>query len=107
VERDVMMPPAQCQTMSDVRAAIDALDDQLVALLASRVGYVERAAALKPALGIPARAPDRVAQVLSRVEAQAAACGLPKDLADRLWRLMIDWAINHEHKLMNREAARS
>jgi isochorismate pyruvate lyase len=100
-------PPEQCQTMIDVRAAIDAIDDQLVALLARRVAYVERAAAIKPALGIPAKAPERVAQVLARVEARASDCGLPSDLANELWRLMIDWSIDHERKLMNDEVARA
>jgi isochorismate pyruvate lyase len=93
-------PPAECLDISQVRAAIDALDDQVIALLARRVQYVERAAALKPEAGIPARAPDRVRQVLDRVEAGARAQGLPTDLAATLWRVMIDWSIAHEIHLM-------
>ncbi len=86
--------------MSQVRRNIDALDDQLIALLARRVQYVERAAWLKPGAGIPPRAPERVAQVLKRVEAGARAQGLPTDLAARLWREIIDWAIAHETRLI-------
>ncbi|HEY8161136.1 MAG TPA: chorismate mutase, partial [Methylocystis sp.] len=53
--------------MSDVRRVIDELDDELVALLAKRQRQIERAAKVKPALGIPARVPDRVDEVLARV----------------------------------------
>ena len=50
--------PADCHDISQVRAGTDALDDQIIALLARRVQFVECAAALKPEAGIPARAPD-------------------------------------------------
>ena len=43
--------------MSDVRRVIDEIDDELVALLAKRQRQIERAAKVKPALGIPARVP--------------------------------------------------
>jgi isochorismate pyruvate lyase len=95
-----MKPPAACADMRDVREAIDALDDRLVALIAERARYSERAAALKPALGIPALAPERVSEVLSRVEARAAAVGAPGDLALTLWRAIIEWSIERERALM-------
>ena len=95
-----ILAPAACLDMNDVRAAIDKLDNQLVDLLAVRVQYVERAAALKPSAGIPANAPDRVRLVLERVEARAATRGLPTDLARVLWRDLIDWGIAREKRLM-------
>ena len=97
-----VLAPADCRDMTQVRAAIDELDDRLVDLLALRVAYVERAAALKPRAGIPADAPARVRQVLQRVEARAAAKGLPTDLAAALWRNLIDWSIAREQTLMAR-----
>ena len=95
-----ILAPADCLDMTEVRAAIDELDDQLVDLLAVRVQYVERAAALKPSAGIPANAPDRVRAVLERVEARAATRGLPTGLATVLWRDLIDWSIAREKRLM-------
>jgi isochorismate pyruvate lyase len=92
--------PADCRDMADVRAAIDALDDRLVDLLALRVRYVERAAALKPALGVAANAPDRVLRVLERVRARATAQAMPTDLVTDLWRNLIDWSIAHEIQIM-------
>ena len=95
-----MKQPAECEDMRDVRNAIDALDDQLIGLMALRVRYVERMAVLKPLFGASAEAPDRVRQVLERVEVGARDKGLPTDLALALWRQMIDWAIARERKLM-------
>jgi isochorismate pyruvate lyase len=95
-----MKQPAESETIGDVREAIDALDDQLIALVARRVRYVERMAVLKPRVGVSAQAPDRVRQVLERVAAGAKAEGLPTDLALAIWRQMIEWAIAHETKLM-------
>ena len=93
--------PSQCRDMSEVRAAIDRVDDGLLDLLAQRVGYIERAAELKPSAGIPARAPDRVREVLARVGVGAEARGMPAELATRLWSVMIDWAIAHESARMS------
>ena len=55
-----------CTTMAELRRAIDALDDRLVALLAARAGYIDRAAALKRPLGLPARIGPRVEEVVGR-----------------------------------------
>jgi isochorismate pyruvate lyase len=95
-----MKQPAECEDMRDVRIAIDALDDQLIGLMALRVRYVERTAVLKPLFGAFAEAPDRVRQVLERVEVGARDKGLPTELALTLWRQLIDWAIAREGKLM-------
>jgi isochorismate pyruvate lyase len=92
--------PVDCRGMGEVRAAIDELDDRLIDLLALRVRYVEQAAALKPALGITANAPDRVLLVLERVQARASAKAMPTDLAEDLWCTLIDWSIAHEARLM-------
>lgn len=92
--------------MSSVRAAIDALDDKIVALLAERQRQVERAAAVKPRLGIPARVPDRIDEVLDRVAAASRREGLSSELAQSLWSALIEWAIAHEERLMGDRAPR-
>ena len=45
---DTPPKPEDCQTMTDVRAGVDALDRELVALLATRFGYMRAAARIKP-----------------------------------------------------------
>lgn len=92
--------------MSDVRATIDALDDKLVALLAERQRQVERAAAVKPNLGIPARVPERIDEVLERVARASRREGLSSELAHSLWSAIIEWAIAHEERLMEKRAPR-
>ena len=37
-------PPGECETMADLRAEIDAIDKELIALLARRAGFIDRAA---------------------------------------------------------------
>jgi isochorismate pyruvate lyase len=41
--------PAACGSMAELRAEIDRLDRELVALLARRAGYIDRAAAVRRA----------------------------------------------------------
>ncbi len=90
--------------MSDLRHIIDELDDELVALLAKRQRQIERAAKVKPALGIPARVPDRVDEVLARVLGAARREGLSVEVAMNLWTAIIEWSIQYEERLMGDRA---
>ena len=86
--------------MSDVRRMIDEIDDELVALLAKRQRQIERAARVKPGLGIPARAPERVDEVLARVLGASRRESFSVELAMTLWTNIIEWAIQYEERLM-------
>ena len=97
-----MTQPGQIGTMTDLRAAIDALDADLVRLLAQRAQLIERAIELKPAEGIPARASDRVADVLAKVKDRARAEGLSPVLAERLWSDMIEFFIAREEEVLGK-----
>lgn len=83
-------------SMAELREAIDALDQSLVALLARRAGMIDRAVELKRAEGMPARIPWRVEEVVQKVRASAATQGLDADLAESLWRPLIEWSIARE-----------
>ncbi len=89
-----------CASMTELRRQIDALDGELVALLAARAGYIDRAAVLKPGEGLPARIETRVEEVVANVRRAAAATGLEPDLAETLWRVLIDWSIAREEKVL-------
>ncbi len=95
-----MKPPADCRDMIELRAAIDGLDAQLVALLARRAGYIDRAAAIKREEGLPARIPARVDEVIAKVREHATAEGLDPELIEDLWRKLIDWSIAREARLL-------
>lgn len=91
-----MKRPQDCTTMADIRAEIDRLDEELVALFAERTAYIDRAAAIKEEIGLPARIEDRVEQVVANVRRHAATHGLPPDKLEKLWRKLIDWSIERE-----------
>ncbi len=102
-----MRPPADCHTMTELRAEIDRLDTALIALLVERAGYIDRAAQLKPAAGLPARIAPRVAEVLGNVERLAAQGGLDPALARALWTQIIEWSIAREERVMGPDADRA
>jgi isochorismate pyruvate lyase len=81
--------------MVEVRQGVDALDRALVTLLAERQRYMDAAARIKPdrdAVHDQARIDDVVAKVL----AAAAPAGLSADIAEPVWRTLIDRCIAHE-----------
>ena len=92
---DARVDPADCQSMVEVRQGVDALDRALVTLLAERQRYMDAAARIKPnrdAVFDQARIDDVVAKVLATAEAK----GLSADIAEPVWRLLIDRCIAHE-----------
>ncbi len=95
---DALLPPQSCQTMAELRVQIDALDTQLITLLATRSGYIDRAVDLKKMEGLPARTIDRVAEVLDKVSETASELGLDPALARTLWTELIEWSIAREAK---------
>ncbi len=96
------MKAADCTTMAEVRTEIDRVDAALVALLAERTTYIDRASDLKPALGLPARIEDRVEEVVAKVRDRAEAEGFDPALAEALWRQLIDWSIAREEDVIGR-----
>lgn len=88
-------PPQACQTMSEVRAGVDALDRQLVALLAQRFGFMDAAARIKTSRS-DVRDEARKAQVIANASTAAAAAGLPPGLAEDLWEALVEASIAHE-----------
>mgnify|MGYP001767059565 FL=1 len=93
-----MKAPDDCHDMTDLRAAIDALDAGIVAQLRARAAYIDRAAILKLGNGLPARIDERVEEVVAKVRAEAAAQMLDPDLVEDLWRRLIDWSIAREER---------
>lgn len=87
--------------MAELRSRIDRIDGELVDLLALRAAHIDRAVQLKPGEGIPARAEDRVAQVIDNVRALARDKALDPDLAEELWRILIEWSIRREQRTID------
>ena len=81
--------------MSELREAIDDLDSRLVALLAVRQAYIERAAQLKTGRD-QVRGVERIEEVVARVIAEGKRSGLSAEIAEPVWRTLIEASIKHE-----------
>ncbi len=93
--------PAACADLSDVRQAIDTVDQQIIFLLGMRLKYVLRAADFKAnAAAIPA--PERVAAMLSDRHAWAQDSGLSPDFVVPLYAQIIQWFIQQQTQFWNK-----
>jgi isochorismate pyruvate lyase len=101
-----MKRPADCETMADIRAEIDRLDEDLVRLFADRAGYIDRASEIKAEINLPARINGRVEEVVANVRRHAGTYGLPPDLVEKLWRRLIDWSIAREESRLGPDSLR-
>lgn len=81
--------------MAELRTAIDTLDARLVVLLAARQAYIERAAQLKTGRD-QVRDPARIEEVVAKVIAEGRKAGLSSDIAEPVWRTLIEASIRHE-----------
>lgn len=92
---DQTLPPDACHSMTEVRAAIDALDQELVDMLATRFAYMRAAARIKPARG-QVRDEARKAQVIANAKARANALGLPAEAIAAVWECLVEASIAYE-----------
>jgi isochorismate pyruvate lyase len=82
-------------TLADVRSAIDQIDQLIVGLLAQRGRCVREAARFKTqASEVPA--PERVAQVMAKVDRQARELGADPAVVETVYRHMIEGFIRLE-----------
>lgn len=86
------------------RIEIDALDLQLVQLLAKRQKVVERVIGIKLREGLPALIPTRVKSVIDAAERNAKAVDLAPELARTIWTVMVDWFVRYEEKALGKSA---
>lgn len=98
------LAPQACETMADVRAGVDAVDRQLVRLVALRQGYMEAAARIKPDRA-SIRDEARIEQVLENVQQLSWEVGLSWFIAEPVWRTLIERCIAHEFEAFDQTRA--
>ena len=81
--------------MSEVREGVDRLDEEIVALLGERFRYMDAAARIKPRRDM-VRDEARKAEVIGNAKANAMAEGVPPDLVEAMWELLVERSIAHE-----------
>jgi isochorismate pyruvate lyase len=93
--------PDACASLVELREAIDTLDTRLVALLTVRQAYIERAARLKTARE-QVRDAARVEDVVAKVIVEGKRTGLSADIAEPVWRTLIEASIEHEYRMFEK-----
>jgi isochorismate pyruvate lyase len=92
-----MKTPADCNSLADVRAAIDHVDEQIVALLGLRGDYVKSAARFKPNEAAIA-APERRAAMIHARRSWAERERLDPDFIEKLYRELVAHFIARERE---------
>jgi isochorismate pyruvate lyase len=85
----------QCEKMSDVRYEIDRLDRLLVQLIKERQDYMDAAARIKDSRAV-VRDEARIEDVMRKVLAACEKEGLSPDIAEPVWRTMMEACIAYE-----------
>lgn len=91
------IPPEDCASLDEIREGMDAIDREVVLLIAQRVEYVRAAAKFKTSSAGVA-APERVAAVLKTRREWAEAAGLNGDLIETLYQQLVNYCVSEEHK---------
>jgi isochorismate pyruvate lyase len=86
-----------CTSMTELRAHIDSLDDQIAALIAERSAFVAQAARIK---SNPEQIVDnaRIEFIIGRVREKARSAGAPEPVMEATYRAMIAAFIEFERK---------
>jgi isochorismate pyruvate lyase len=87
--------PQDCASMSEVRAGVDQVDRELVALLDRRFGYMRAAARIKSSRDA-VRDEERKASVIAAAVSEAHARGLPVDVIADIWERLVEGSIAYE-----------
>ena len=87
--------PDDCRTMTEVRAGVDALDRELVALFARRFAYMRAAARIKPERGM-VRDEARKTAVIAAAGIEAERLGAPAERIAALWEVLVESSIAYE-----------
>ncbi len=91
----MIKPAKECQTMTEVRLGVDALDRELVALIAKRQSYMAAAARIKTERNT-VHDSARIEDVVAKVKQSAEKLGLSIEIAEPVWRELIKQSIAYE-----------
>ncbi|MBD2088493.1 isochorismate lyase [Microcoleus sp. FACHB-1515] len=90
-----MKTPSDCENLSEIRAEIDRVDRQVIALLGQRFAYVKAAAKFKTS-ETSVKAPERLQAMLQQRRLWAEAEGLSADAIEKLYQDLVAHFIAEE-----------
>jgi chorismate mutase len=79
----------QTEGLAELRASFDAIDSELLRLLAARRAVSRRMAAVKLTAGLAFHDPAREAALMARLRAEGSTLGLPEALVEPLVLLLL------------------
>ena len=89
------MTTKKCNTLDEARIEIDAVDKEIVELIAKRNEYIKQIAHFKTSIE-EVKAEDRIEDVISKVRQQAIELDLSPNLINDLYIRMIDGMVESE-----------
>jgi len=89
------MEMKKCNTLDEARIEIDAVDRDIVKLIAKRNEYIKQIAHFKTSVE-EVKAEERIADVISKVREQAISLDLSPNLINDLYVRMIDEMVESE-----------
>ena len=95
MDANTLLNVQHCETMVQVRSCIDAIDAQVVALLAARSGYIAQAARIKQRADQIVDL-ERVEYIVHRMRDAMTARAAPPDIAEATYRSLIAASIEFE-----------
>ena len=96
-ELQEIIAPENCENMEQIRKEIDAIDEEIVDLIASRAKYVSAAAKFKKNEKAVKDA-DRVKKVIDSKMKLAEEMGVSTVLIGKIYKVMIDHFVSQELK---------
>jgi isochorismate pyruvate lyase len=90
-----MKTPDECANMADIRAEIDHIDREVIALIGKRLQYVQAAARFKTSAE-SVKAPERFNAMLGQRRLWAEEEGLSSDAIEKMYRDLVEYFINEE-----------
>ena len=79
----------QTEGLAELRASFDAIDSELLRLVAARRAVSRRMAVVKLTAGLAFHDPAREAELLARVRADGSRLNLPDALVEQLFLLLL------------------
>ncbi|MDE0299993.1 MAG: isochorismate lyase [Candidatus Poribacteria bacterium] len=90
-----MKAPNECANMEDIRAEIDRIDQDVIALMGVRFQYVQAAAKFKKSRE-SVKAPERFVAMLRQRRGWAEQAGLSPDVIEKMYCDLVEYFINEE-----------
>lgn len=92
--------PQECTNIDEVRNEINNIDNEIINLLAIRLGYVHEVVKYKEATDKAIEASERRATVIRTRRDWAAEKGLDPDVIEEVYKKLIQFYIDEEKKLV-------